>query len=240
MGDSRHRRGPRLGKLEQIPTRYDYRVHLAITIGVLSLFISMASYLLLQVAVPWYTWLFPPIMIVAGNFVEYALHRWPMHRRRRHTDKFFRTHTLEHHRHFTHRAYEMESIRELYYTLPSPQVMGASIGFLVAVSALLWASLGPGPALVSALTLGLYGVVSEVLHLTFHLPEKYMSLSILRSKPYQWMIAHHRMHHDPRRMTRVNFNIGIAIFDWALGTLAPSDEIRSYASPAIRTDKHGG
>lgn len=228
MGDSRSKRGPRLGKLEQIPTRYNYRVHLAITIGVLLLFIVLSSVLLTQVTIPWYAWLTPPIAVVAGNFVEYALHRWPMHRRKPRTDSYFRTHTLEHHRHFTAKAYEMGSVRELYYTLPSPQVTASAIAFLALTALSLWLLAGAGVALVAALTVGIYGVVSEALHLSFHLPSRYLELPVLRSRPYQWMIAHHKMHHDPRKMTRVNFNIGIALFDWVLGTLAPASEIKNY------------
>ena len=39
---------------------------------------------------------------------------------------------------------------------------------------------------------------------------------------------HHRAHHDPRMMTRYNFNIVFPFTDWIMGSLMPREQGVSY------------
>jgi len=39
---------------------------------------------------------------------------------------------------------------------------------------------------------------------------------------------HHRAHHDPRMMTRYNFNIVFPFTDWIMGSLMPQEQELAY------------
>jgi len=226
MRVSSSERSPRLDKLAKIPEQYSVILHIAATVGVLVGFSLFLLLLLPAEPIPWHAWLAAPSMVILGNFVEYALHRWPMHRRKKRTDAFFKAHTLQHHKFYTSSTMEMVKPEELYYTLPSPQIIAASTTLLSGTLGLLYLVFGVQIAVIGAISLGAYGVFSEVIHVMFHFPKSWMHYPVLRSRAFQWMLRHHQLHHNPKVMTKWNFNIGLPLWDTMLGTLAPKERMK--------------
>jgi hypothetical protein len=221
------KRDPRVERLAgKVPGWYSPFRHFFITIGLL----AVTSILLLvfrpEGPIPTRAWVLAAVVFWMGNLSEYLLHRYPMHRRWRRLKSFFQSHTIVHHRFFTRKQMEMEQTRDLFFILPSYSVIVFSFTLLALTYGATLLIFGPVEAAVTASSLAFYGVYSELIHVSFHLPEKWMSYPILRSKPFQWMKRHHRLHHDPKVMRKWNFNIGIPLFDVLFGTLAPAEEIR--------------
>ena len=77
----------------------------------------------------------------------------------------------------------------------------------------------PTAATVVALSLTLYAASVETMHILFHCPGSWMRLPVMRSRGFQYLLEHHRAHHDPHLMTKWNFNIAFPLFDWAMGTM---------------------
>ena len=58
-----------------------------------------------------------PLALLFANFVEWVFHRFPMHKRQRFLDRFFRHHTLMHHRYFDDVDTDITDRKELYFVL---------------------------------------------------------------------------------------------------------------------------
>jgi hypothetical protein len=164
--------------------------------------------------------------LVVGNLAEYMLHRFPMHRRWKLTKGFFRNHSILHHRYFTANAMPMERGIDVLYIVHSANVAVFSFGVFASGFALAWLLIGPQEAALAGLGLALYGLWTEVVHLSFHFPDAWMSKPVLRSRTFQWMKRHHQLHHDPRVMRKWNFNVGLPACDLIFGTLAPAKDMR--------------
>ncbi len=154
------------------------------------------------------------IALLYSNFIEYALHRWVLHKPLLRGP--YRTHTAIHHRLFTDRDMEMEEEEDLLdIVTPFSSVL---VIYLIAA----WAA-----GLFGILTfpsLGwtffgvcmLYYILFELTHLGSHAPNNHWCFRIpLLSRG----MALHRDHHDPRIMRTVNFNIVAPIFDVIFRTL---------------------
>lgn len=158
-------------------------------------------------------------IVLFADLVEYALHRWPMHRRRRLTRAFFRHHTIAHHRYFTYETMGIRRFSEVTFVLSSIPVIAVTLVLmLVFTGGLAW-FLGPSGGMFVAGVLGLWTTGKQVIHLAFHLPDPWMKYPVLRSRVFQSMKEHHAIHHDPRLMRKWNFNIGVPLFDALFGTL---------------------
>lgn len=157
-----------------------------------------------------------PVFFLFANLVEYLGHRGPMHHRRPGLSLIFERHTLQHHAFFTHEAMEAESPRDFQMVLFPPLMLVFFLGAVGPIAALL--------AAVSTANLGWlfvatgvgYFLTYEWLHWAYHQPA---SSWIGRRAPIARLRRHHEAHHDPRQMTRVNFNINFPIGDWLFRTL---------------------
>jgi len=159
-------------------------LHLGVTIGLLGGGSIALLVLLPPGPIPLAAWIAAVCVVLAANLVEYALHRWPMHR-----------------------------------VIPSIPVLLASMAFVLTVLGVLTLTMGTTVGFFASGVLGLYGTLAQLLHLAFHLPDRWMKLPFLRSRVFQAMKLHHTIHHDLRLMTKWNFNVGIPIFDALFGTL---------------------
>jgi len=194
-------------------------LHLGVTIGLLGGGSIALLVLLPPGPIPLAAWIAAVCVVLAANLVEYALHRWPMHRRRKLTQAFFKQHTIAHHRYFTHDTMAINDPREITFVIPSIPVLLASMAFVLTVLGVLTLTMGTTVGFFASGVLGLYGTLAQLLHLAFHLPDRWMKLPFLRSRVFQAMKLHHTIHHDLRLMTKWNFNVGIPIFDALFGTL---------------------
>lgn len=219
MGERPRRRDPQTERSRhKVPSWY-VPLHLGVTIGLLG-GVSIALLALLPLGTfHWTVWLAAVAVILTADFVEYSLHRWPMHRRKKATDALFKRHTLEHHRLFTYEAMGIEKFDEVFLTTFNVSDVVVALASMGIVGGIMLPIFGLKGAMVIAAALGLYGTFKQAIHMAFHLPESWMRFPVLRSRAFYWLREHHALHHDPRMMTRWNFNIGLPTFDALFGTL---------------------
>ena len=171
-----------------------------------------------------------PIIFLFGNWIEYVLHRFPLHHLRPGFKEIFKIHTKQHHQYFTDKAMGFETHKDfhlVFFPYWSP------ILFVVATSALGHFALAPifSPeighlfAAMAPLNLFLY----EILHFCYHLDEK----NPLTKIPFiRTLRQHHIVHHNPGLMKKYNFNLTMPIFDWIYGTTyEPQQKTRGPMPP---------
>lgn len=158
-----------------------------------------------------------PFSIVLMSFIEYALHRWPMHNRafaRVFPGAWpsFDSHARLHHGRF----YRGDSFDQ--EPDPAARYVGTAIqpGYsLLGLSPLwggLWWAFGPLAGLSFAFVCAAHAAAWTLVHGEMHEPQ---GRWFGRSRPFQWLKTHHRLHHKhPNR----NFNALLPGVDWLVGT----------------------
>ncbi|MCW9015989.1 MAG: hypothetical protein OQJ89_03430, partial [Kangiellaceae bacterium] len=68
-------------------------------------------------------WLVIPVTFIYANIVEYVIHRFPMHRPFKKLKLLFRRHARQHHRFFTDKAMQFDSIDDLAAVLFPPYLI---------------------------------------------------------------------------------------------------------------------
>ena len=202
-------------RAKRVGPAYSGPLHLATTMGV-GLLTAIVSAALLEDVRP-LEWLTVPVTFLYANLSEYLGHRGPMHRRMRFLGQVFERHSIEHHAFFTAEAATFDSSRDFKAVLFPPVLLVFFIGgFAIPVGALLWFLVSPNVCFLFVITAVLYFLNYELLHFAYH------------SDPGSWLgrlpfmdrlRRHHLLHHDPRLMTRYNFNITYPICDRLFGTL---------------------
>jgi hypothetical protein len=163
-------------------------------------------------------WALAPTFFVVANFVEWLVHRYPMHRPS--TPRIlYRNHTLLHHLAFTEANLPITRTAELgLVMMPWYTMIGL---FLFASPVMVVAGLlrGVGLAGVFLLAAVAYFAMYEVLHALYHLPDATLDRAGLgRWRWFRAAQAHHRRHHVLQRMSDVNFNVTFPLMDRLLGT----------------------
>jgi hypothetical protein len=162
-------------------------------------------------------WLTVPIVFLYANGVEYLGHRGPMHHPVRGLRLLYVRHTKQHHRFFTHQAMAFDDSRDFKAVLFPPVMILFFIGgFGMPMWAVLYTLTSANVAWLALATGVAYYLNYEWLHFAYHCdPQSRIGripgLAVLRRL--------HLHHHDPRLMTRRNFNITYPIGDWLFGTL---------------------
>ncbi len=160
-----------------------------------------------------------PVFFLVANLGEYFGHRGPMHHRRARLALIFERHTLQHHRFYTHVAMAAETPADFQMVLFPPIMLVFFLGAMATPIALVLAWLGsPNLAWLFVATAVSYFLTYEWLHFSYHQPE---ASWIGRNPLVRVLRRHHAIHHDPARMTSVNFNITFPIADRIFGTRAP-------------------
>ena len=163
-------------------------------------------------------WLTIPLTFLYANLVEYAGHRWVMHRKVPGLGLIYQRHAGQHHRFFTEDHMALEGWRDCKAVLFPAVLMlfffglfAAPVGLLVA-----WLTTANVAWLFVIVALGYY-LNYELLHLAYHLPDdsRLLKLPLIR----RLRRLHHR-HHDQSIMAHKNFNITYPIGDWLFRTRA--------------------
>lgn len=172
---------------------------------------------ILQVAdVQTWEWSIIPGTFLFANFVEYKVHRGPMHHRTPGLGLLFKRHTLEHHRFFTESHMEHEGSRDFAAVLFPPFMLVFFIGTIVApTAAALFLLVSSNLAWLFAATVVAYYLNYEWLHFAYHLSD---AGRIARLPMMSTLRRLHSRHHNPQEMTTANFNITYPIFDLAYRT----------------------
>jgi hypothetical protein len=154
-----------------------------------------------------------PLTFLYANFVEWRAHRGPMHRKVRGLSLVHERHALQHHAFFTAAEMRIDSARDFKMVLFPPVLILFFFGlFAVPVGFALRYAFGPNVAALFVATAMGYFLLYEWLHLAYHLPVHLPGI--------EWLRRHHATHHDPRLMSRSNFNITFPICDALFGTRA--------------------
>ncbi len=201
---------------EHIGPRYSGRFHLAFVItfslGGIALCIWQLD------AVRPLEWLTLPLAFLYANLVEYAGHRWVMHRKVPGLGLIYRRHAGQHHRFFTDQSMALEGWRDCKVVLFPAVLMVFFFGaFAVPLGLLLaWLTTANVAWLFVIVALGYY-LNYELLHLAYHLPEDSRLADLPLLKRLRRL---HYLHHDPKLMASKNFNITYPIGDWLFKTRA--------------------
>jgi sterol desaturase/sphingolipid hydroxylase (fatty acid hydroxylase superfamily) len=168
-------------------------------------------------------WLGVPAFFLVANFVEWMVHRNPMHRPLQ-PRIMYRNHAQLHHLAFTERDMDITRSAELgLIMMPWYTMLGL---FVVTSPLMVLAGLlrGPGLAGVFLLTAVAYFLTYETLHALYHLPDATLDRAgIGRLKTFRRLQAHHTHHHRLGRMAHVNFNVTFPLMDRLFGTSEKAD-----------------
>lgn len=170
-----------------------------------------------QLQVARWEWLLVLPVALAGNFVEWGMHKYVMHRLR---DVFavrsiYDRHTRQHHQYFTDNDHTISTIKEfriVFFPWRVLTVLAVFGGLLsLAVAAVFNANAG----YITFITMIGHYMVYETFHFCCHVPEN----AFVRNAPFINTIRrHHAAHHNLGIMMHVNMNLTFPVADWIMGT----------------------
>jgi hypothetical protein len=200
--------------MAQVSPWYNGVVHIAVTYGV---GIAAIAWCVARMQGATWEWLVIVPVAIAGNFAEWAMHKYVMHRL---IDVFairaiYDRHTRQHHQYFTDNDVTIHTTRELrivffpWRLLLALGIIGGSLGYLASLA---WnANAG---YVVFITMIGQY-LVYETFHFCCHVPEN----SFVANMPFVNTIRrHHTAHHNMGIMMHCNMNLTFPIADWAMKT----------------------
>ena len=204
-------------RAEHIPAGYSPWRHMALTLalatGLATLGLALASRARAA------DWLGLPVFLVIANFIEWMVHRNPMHRPLR-PRLLYKNHAQLHHLAFTDANMVIDRTVDLgLIMMPWYTMLGL---FAVASPIMALAGVLRGPGLAGVFLLGAVGyfLCYETLHALYHLPDATLDRAgIGRLRAFRRLQAHHRHHHILGRMAAVNFNVTVPLMDRLFGTL---------------------
>jgi hypothetical protein len=200
--------------LAQVSPWYNGLVHILVTYGV---GIAAIAWCVSRMQGATWEWLVLVPVAIGGNFVEWAMHKYVMHRL---IDVFairaiYDRHTRQHHQYFTDNDHEIHSTREFrivffpWRLLVTLGVIGGALGW---VAAQVW---NANAGYVVFITMIGHYLVYETFHFCCHVPEN----AFVAKAPFINTIRrHHAAHHNMGIMMHVNMNLTFPIADWAMNT----------------------
>jgi sterol desaturase/sphingolipid hydroxylase (fatty acid hydroxylase superfamily) len=207
----------RFVRAEHIPASYSPWRHMALTLLLATLLASLGLFLAARARAA--DWLGLPVFFLIANFIEWMVHRNPMHRPLR-PRIMYRNHAQLHHLAFTDGNMVIGPTRDLgLIMMPWYTMLGL---FVVASPVMVLAGVLRGPGLAGVFLLGAVGyfLFYELLHALYHLPDATLDRAgIGRVRAFRRLQAHHRHHHILGRMAAVNFNVTVPLMDRLFGTL---------------------
>ena len=193
---------------------YNGPLHVAVIFGA---GIAAIVYCVSQLQHATWEWLLAVPVFIAGNFIEWFMHRYVMHRR---VNVFalraiYERHTRQHHQYFTDNDPTIDTTREFrivffpWRVLITLGVAGTLLGLLAA------AIFNPNAGYVLFITMVVHYLVYEVFHYCCHVHDNWF----VRNVPFVNTIRrHHTAHHNQGIMMKYNMNLTFPIADWFMGT----------------------
>jgi hypothetical protein len=162
-------------------------------------------------------WLVMIPVAFAGNFVEWGMHKFVMHRLR---DVFalraiYDRHTRQHHQYFTDNDVTIHTVKEFRIVFfPWRVLMVLAVaggGIALAISQVANANAG----YITFITMIGHYMVYETFHFCCHVPEN----AFVRNTPFINTIRrHHTAHHNLGIMMHLNMNLTFPVADCLMGT----------------------
>ena len=200
--------------VEQISPWYSGPLHIAVMYAA---GIGAIAWCVSRMQDPRWEWLLIIPVAIAGNFAEWAMHKFVMHRL---IDVFalraiYDRHVRQHHQYFTDNDYTIDTTKEFrivffpWRVLIVLAVMGSVFGSLLA-----WLVNANAGYVVFITMIGHY-MAYETFHFCCHVRENWF----VRKMPIVSTIRrHHAAHHNMGIMMNVNMNLTLPIADWAMKT----------------------
>jgi hypothetical protein len=162
-------------------------------------------------------WLLVIPVAIAGNFIEWGMHMFVMHRLR---DVFavraiYDRHTRQHHQYFTDNDPTISTVKEfriVFFPWRVLMVLAAAGGLISWVASLVF---NANAGYVTFITMIGHYMVYETFHFCCHVRENWF----VRNMPFINTIRrHHTAHHNMGIMMHRNMNLTFPVADWAMGT----------------------
>lgn len=162
-------------------------------------------------------WLIAIPVFLAGNFIEWAMHTFVMHRR---IDVFalraiYERHTREHHQYFTDNDVTIDTTREFrivffpWRVLLVLSVAGTALGYITSLL------VNPNAGYIVFMTMVAQYLNYEAFHYCCHVHDNWF----VRNIPFINTIRrHHTAHHNLGIMMKYNMNLTYPIADWFMHT----------------------
>lgn len=199
---------------DRISPFYNGIVHIAVMFAA---GIGAITYCAKQLQGATWEWFLVVPVFLAGNFVEWFMHKYVMHRR---IDVFalraiYERHTREHHQYFTDNDITIDTAREFrivffpWRVLIVLGIAGTILGWLAAKL------VNPNAGYILYITMVGHYLTYEVFHYCCHVHEN----AFVRHMPFvNTMRRHHTAHHNQGIMMHKNMNLTFPVFDWIMGT----------------------
>lgn len=193
---------------------YNGLLHIGVLYGV---GVAAIWYCVTQLEGARWEWLLALPVFLAGNLVEWAMHRFVMHRR---IDVYalraiYDRHTRQHHQYFTDNEATIDSTREFrivffpWRVLATLGVGGITLGYLAS----LVINLNAG--YIVFITMVAQYLIYETFHYCCHVHDNWF----VRNMPFVNTIRrHHTAHHNQGIMMKYNMNLTFPIADWLMKT----------------------
>lgn len=193
---------------------YNGLLHIGVMYGV---GIAAIYYCVTQMQNASWEWLLMIPVFIAGNFVEWFMHRYVMHRK---IDVFalraiYDRHTRQHHQYFTDLESTIDTVREFrivffpWRVLITLGVFGLTLGYLASII------FNKNAGYVLFITMVGQYLVYETFHYCCHVHDNWF----VRNVPFINTIRrHHTAHHNMGIMMKYNMNLTFPIADWFMGT----------------------
>jgi hypothetical protein len=162
-------------------------------------------------------WLLVIPVFLAGNFAEWAMHRFVMHRR---IDVFalravYERHTRQHHQYFTDNEPTIDSTREfriVFFPWRVLATLGAGGTVLGYIASLVF---NANAGYIVFITMVAMYLTYETFHYCCHVHDNWF----VRNMPFINTIRrHHTAHHNMGIMMKYNMNLTFPIADWVMGS----------------------
>jgi len=166
-----------------------------------------------------------------ANYFEWYAHRFKLHNPLAKT-----RHSHTHHRFFTDKFMEYDSLRDahaIFFPEGAPKVLMLGVLPVLSIVPTLLGGIATGATF--ACTLAMYYLSYEVMHLSYHAHPD----SFLGSLPgVAALRRHHQIHHQQALMGKVNFNITWPICDYLFGTAYKEPQQQQQPDATATKSKH--
>lgn len=198
----------------QISPLYNGLLHIGVMYAV---GISLIYYCFNQLDNPTWAWLTIIPVAIAGNFVEWAMHKYVLHRL---IDVFalraiYDRHTRQHHQYFTDTEYTIDTTKEfriVFFPWRVLTVLGVAGTLFAYIATQIF---NPNVGYILFMTMVGHYLIYETFHYCCHVHENWF----VRNMPFINTIRrHHAAHHNLGIMMHKNMNLSFPIADWAMGT----------------------
>ena len=170
-----------------------------------------------QLINPTWAWLTIIPVAIAGNFVEWGMHKYVMHRL---IDVFalraiYDRHTRQHHQYFTDTDYTIDTVKEhriVFFPWRVLIVLGVAGTILGYIASKIF---NPNVGYILYMTMVGHYLLYETFHYCCHIKENWF----VRNMPFINTIRrHHAAHHNLGIMMHKNMNLTFPLADWIMGT----------------------